>query len=200
MDALSPPASPPVVTSSLFPYSASFTDTLMSTILDDALSPRAGLTVLPPGTYPRGRASARTLRFTDLDTSTIPSIPASAVPVPLEDDRRLYTSLVPGVLLTHVGGRLEGGAPLAVGAGDASVRQFVAEHGVQSREELQRSIRKEAESVIAELRARLRVRREAGEANQRVEREVRELRAQREMERKVEEKMRREWREREDAD
>jgi len=89
---------------------------------------------------------------------------------------------------------------LALSAGDASVRQFLAEHGVHSREELQRVVRKEAESVTVELRARMRTRQEAGEANQRLEREVRELQAQREMERKVEEKMRREWRERKDDD
>lgn len=195
----SPPASPPAITSSPFPYSAAFSDALMANILDGpAPHPNPGLTVLPPGTNPRGRTSARTIRFNDLSPSRYPSVSSTDIPLPLDDVRRTYISLVPSVLVTHVGGRLEGGSPLAGSADDEVVREFVARHEIGSREELQRAVKRQAEAAVDELRTRMRERREAEEVNERVDREVRELRAQREMERKVEEKMRREWRARDD--
>lgn len=124
------------------------------------------------------------------------------MPVGLGDGRRVFVGAVPGVLLTHPGGWVEGGsgpvelsaASTGIGNGgmEAFARGFVERHrDVKSREEVREAVGEEAAQRVEELRQRMREREEAGRRNEEVGRRIAALVAEREVERRVEEGWRR---------
>jgi len=179
-----PSLNPATIFHDSIPYSAPFLDGLMTTVLD-----------LPPSkTKGRGRPP----RPSDIDASNLPTIPLEELPLPLTDPRRKYKSAVPGVLLTHPGGWLEGGmaqelqSPIAsVGGTSPYSQEFIARHRITNATELQRHVKRETAAKLEELKGCMRERREALEHNERIMREIKQLEDQRDTERRVEAKMRR---------
>jgi len=137
------------------------------------------------------------IRLTDIDLSCLPTIATEALPLSLEDPRRIYSSSISGVNLTHPGGWLEGGAgpiPLSQTQNppSADAEAYLVRHAIRTPEQLHEQIQRDIATPMEELREMMRKREEAVRANEEVEREVERLVEQRKLERKIEERMRKE--------
>jgi len=190
----SPPESPPStlqpsqslsngISHDSVPYAATFSNDLMRIVLQPP-SITTGISVIPES-------------LNDLDLCSLPSISAEALPLSLDDPRRIYPSSIPGVNLTHPGGWLEGGAgkvPLSQprDSPSADAEAYLVRHSIRNRKQLQEQIEQDIAVQMEELRVQMRKREEAVRANEEVEREVERLVEQRKLERKIEERMRKE--------
>lgn len=178
-------------------YSADFEDSLIATVLEtnspdpDAATSttREPITIIPEdGT--EEQVPGKSVRISDLDLATLLSIPESDLPLSLNDPRRVFSSPVPGVLLTHPGGYLEGGPGLDPDM-DTFPEDFFSTHGAEagSIAELQRAREREVQASIVLLRERLAKRKAAKERNEQLRKQLgmltdqhdRELRIQRRM-------------------
>lgn len=230
------------------PYSATFINALMSHILQSTPTTRAdhGIRVLPtsqpnpenplPSTSGRQSQRARnTIPLPSIDETALPKLALQDLPVALDDPRRVYKSAIPGVLLTHPGGFIEGGTstadlsptpasaitvPRANIAGNsptidpftipdapattasdsaptssaytAYLNTFLTAHpSVRTPLELQRAIAAETATQLEALNGQMREREDAVKKNDGIEREIRKLEADRELERKVVEGLKR---------
>lgn len=191
----SPSASPPLSRSAhSIPYDATFEDCLMRTILTP---PTAGFDDV---TIVDSDSAAPVLGYSiissDIDPSDLPHVSQEELPLSLNDERRVYRSSIPGILLTHPGGLFEGGpGPASSSASrainlDAFARDFVQRHDIRTAEQLQRKVEEEKAVWMRQARERMLAREEATERNEKLEREVRQLVAQREMEIRVLKKFR----------
>jgi hypothetical protein len=155
------------------PYNAAFDDSLMSTMLYIPSS----FQQRPNGEQP-------------LDAT---SITPEHLPIPLLSHLRTHPSGVPGVALTHPHGSLYGGPqPHSLEALHAYAQELIASNGIVCRSELEALIEREIVDARSELEERLDARRSARERNQDVEREIRKLVDEREMEIRVAERWRNE--------
>nr|POF15010.1 hypothetical protein CFP56_72114 [Quercus suber] len=172
-------------------YSAEFEDSLIDAILDDdpsSASSDNGIRVLSPDS-PTLPVAGTSIRLGDISPQSLPLIPETELPLPLNSPLRTFASPLPGVKLTHPFGYLEGGPGLDP-AIDTFPDDFVAGHAeVETPRELRRAVEREIAGHVEVLRDRLRARREAKENNARVERELRTLLDQHSMERKIHAKM-----------
>ncbi|KAJ9620452.1 hypothetical protein H2203_007658 [Taxawa tesnikishii (nom. ined.)] len=116
------------------------------------------------------------VRIRDVKARDLPTIRFGDLPLPLDDSRRKFASPIPGINLTHPGGYLEGardkgrGSPARNTGGEiASCRELVEE--------------------------RMKDREDALQHNARIEKEIKTLMDQREMEVKIETRMKEEARE-----
>ncbi|KAL2350969.1 hypothetical protein BJ546DRAFT_856248 [Cryomyces antarcticus] len=124
------------------------------------------------------------------------AISFTELPLPLSDARRVYRSPIPGLLLTHPDGLLHGGPyPNTVSSMSEVAQKFVQCHSISTSEQLERRVTHEIEAQKELLRQRMRAREEAVENNARVDRELAQLQAQREVEVKIEKRLMEEARE-----
>jgi len=213
-DVAPPDAAPLRPTSSSAPrYSADFEDALMNLMLHPPAPD--GIQILDD-TFPRQEGKGTTIHIREIDAASLPYVGASELPLPLDDPRRVYRSAVPGARLTHPSGALAGGpgprgahplpAASSVGAdaerdrgqvddgrpGDlqAETKAFIGARNVRTGLGLRRALLAEQQAQLKALRERMERRRRALDANQAVEREVKKLEAQREMERMLEQRVR----------
>ncbi|KAK5139057.1 hypothetical protein LTR04_003928 [Oleoguttula sp. CCFEE 6159] len=124
------------------------------------------------------------------------AISFTELPLPLSDARRVYRSPISGLLLTHPDGLLHGGPyPNTVSSMSEVAQKFVQCHSISTSEQLERRVTHEIEAQKELLRQRMRAREEAVENNARVDRELAQLQAQREVEVKIEKRLMEEARE-----
>ena len=179
------------------PYSESFTDELMRIVLQPH-SPSGkvvsdkGLTITTNGDS------------VQLEDAYLPDVDPSELPIPIEDPRRIYRSAVPGIRLTHPGGPLEGGAPPFQPSGTSGItgqipddirdyaRQLIRENSPKNLRDLQKLIASETQKQILELKKRMSERNEAKEQNEQTQKEIDDKDEVRAIERKIEEKCKRE--------
>ena len=148
------------------PYSESFEDSVMNTVLDSKSNTRQPV-YLP-------------------DPNTPPSILSSTeLPLSLHDYRRKYPSPIPGILLPHPNSTLHGAAGPSEEQLLALAQELVEKHGIRNEAQLKHWLDAEEAEQRAELRKRMRRRQEAIRINEHVMREVRTLDTQRDVERKV---------------
>ena len=151
--------------------------------------PPDGIRVL----YGDEKAGDDQVRITDVGVQDLPSVQAGELPLPLNDPRRTFRSPVPGVRLTHPGGRLEGGPAPDFGVEEA--QKFVDRFQVRDTAELQQRIAEQMQVTMEELKRRVDARQTAVENNEKVDRDL----AQREMEGRIWQRMKDEAKERKRA-
>lgn len=137
----------------------------------------------------------KTLSLPDPETSFLPRLDVPDLPLPPNDPRRLFTSPVPGLRLTHPGGYLEGGPGLNA-AEDEFGRHFCIEQGVRDARQLASAIARETARQMDIARGRARARRAAQERNERIKAEIKTAVDQMELETRVLTKARERARER----
>ena len=156
-------------TSSL-PYDVSFENALMQNVL--RLSTKA-----------EDRSSADIISNDGQSANGV----RSSVPVPLSSPSRIYPSSIPGVSLTHSHGHPYGGPPsLSDTELIALATDIIAQSGIQTREQFLGALDARSHNAIQELGGRMETRRVAVEKNGRVKKEIEEVVAQREVERRME--------------
>lgn len=148
------------------PYSESFEDSVMNTVLDPNANTRQPVYLSNPDTPP-------------------PVLSSTELPLPLHDYRRAYPSTIPGILLPHPTSTLHG----ATGPSEEQLlglaQALVEKRGIRNEAQLKHWLDTEEAQQRAELMKRMRRRQEAIRINEHVAREVRTLDTQRDFERKV---------------
>ncbi|KAL1392482.1 hypothetical protein HDK64DRAFT_323021 [Phyllosticta capitalensis] len=113
-------------------------------------------------------------------------IPPNELPLPLNDPRRKYQSHLPGVKLTHPMGAYEGGPADLSEDEKAFAAEFIKKYGIKTKEDLERAKQIEIDAAMEEMRRVAQARKEAIEENQKIERELKALNDQREVELRAE--------------
>lgn len=171
-------------------YSADFEDSLAKA----ALNPDAkqdGIRVLPEDSDEQP-VDGESVRARDVSLQSLPSIAEDDLPLPLDDSRRIFASPVPGVTLTHPSGYLEGGPGLDPKM-DTFPEDFLSRHpNVTTSTQLREAVKEEVDEAVEALKERLRRRKAAKERNEQIEKELKTLREQHEVELKVHNRLREE--------
>ena len=163
------PAVHPNYTPHDLPYSESFENSLM-------------LTILPPS--PRNSPSLPS------PSQPLPSISPSSLPLPLKSPLRKYPSPIPNLLLTHPAGYHTGGPGPSAGTIAEFTSRFVEDNNIKSKEELERKVDETMKERLDEVRERMKKRKEMFQRNEVVTKKIKLLEAQRRVEEKIEEKIR----------
>ena len=119
----------------------------------------------------------------DTSSHEAPDIQQDELPLPLSDPRRKFRSPIPGIRLTHPGGMLEGGPSQDDDITEA--QKFIDHFQIRNNEELQQKMSQEMQNALDELRSRASARQNAMENNEKIDRELQQLVAQREVEVRV---------------
>ncbi|KAI9672871.1 MAG: hypothetical protein M1831_000307 [Alyxoria varia] len=203
----SPPESPPAQNEDDFdvshpsvPYSAQFTDSLMNEGLRQSKSALSGTPVIPRGIDNPARNSSA-VRVDQIEQKTFPLVNDTELPLPLSDSRRTYQNSAPSskldVRLTHPGGSFVGGTLSSLAAHipqrgknedselDTWARQLVQRERIKSPQALRAALAKEVAREEQELERRMKARQKAIEHNEEVEKRVKRLEDQRNLERKL---------------
>lgn len=184
-------------------YSADFEDSLIAPILDSSKADgssqlASGIRVIPPDSS-ESPVTGVSVRASDISPESLPTILETDLPLPLSDPRRKFASSLPGVLLTHPHGYLEGGPPLDPTL-DTFAEDFLSHRpNITKQEDLQRAVQKEIESNVEILRERLRARQRAKEKNDQVAKELKVLMDQHSMELRIQERMQEDARRKKEA-
>ena len=174
-------------------YNADFEDSLIAPVLngpkgDASIQPEAGLRVIPPDSN-EAPVSGVSVRASDISPISLPTIMEADLPLALNDPMRTFASPLPGVLLTHPAGYLEGGPPLNPSM-DTFAEDFLSHRpNVSTPEELRRAVQKEIDANVEVLTERLSARRRAKEENDRLAKELKTMTDQHDMELKIQERM-----------
>ena len=157
-------------------------------ILEHPPTGRHGITILPDEST-LDPESGVSIRARDIDLDQLPLLTLDQLPLSLDDTRRVYTSPVPGVRLTHPGGYLEGGPGFAP-QDDVFAQDFITHFEITRPEQLRDVRAREIHHHLEEARRRFKARHNAAQHNARIEKEIKTLTDQREMELKIETRMR----------
>lgn len=162
---------PPLTNSSTspageLPYNKEFEDSVMRVILD-------------PPTTNDGIESRGPLPAFLLGRDTVPH---DELPLPLDDARRQYKSAIPGIKLTHPTGAYEGGNPGHTEEDRAWVREFIKRHNIKTKEDLERAKAPAIQEQAEEMRRIARARMAALEEREKIEKDIKNLNDQREIE------------------
>lgn len=168
-------------------YSAAFEDSLIDALLH-AATQQEGIRLIPDDSDEQPQDGV-SIRAHDVSLQSLPSIAEDELPLPLNDSRRIFASPIPGVKLTHPGGYLEGGPGLDPEM-DTFPDDFLSNNPtISTPDELRKAIKGEVDSSLDLLTERLRARQKAREKNDRIEKELKILVDQHNMEVKVTKKM-----------
>ena len=129
------------------------------------------------------------VRARDVSLQSLPTIAEAELPLSLSDPRRIFASPVPGIRLTHPGGYLEGGPGLDPDV-DTFSDDFLSRHEhVNSTKALRSAIQQEIDASVELLHERVEARRKANERNEQLEKELKVLMEQHDMELRIHSRM-----------
>ena len=174
-------------------YNIDFEDSLIAPVLhasnkDGSAQPISGVRVIPTDSNEEPVPEV-SVRASDISPESLPAIAETDLPLPLDDSRRKYASPLPGVLLTHPSGYLEGGPPLDPTL-DTFAEDFLSHRPhIDNPTKLKRAVQKEIDSNVEILKERLRARQKAKEKNEQVAKELKVLNDQHDMELRIHERM-----------
>lgn len=168
-------------------YSEHFDDALQR-VLDYPPRSRDGIAILPDDSQDEAQPGV-SIRLRDIDAQSLPNLDLRDLPLSLDDPRRAFASPVPGVRLTHPGGFLEGGPGLSPDEQRAFARDFIARLNISDPEQLAIAVQDHMAQALAQAKERMQARDEAQQHNARIEKEIKTLMDQREMEVKIETRM-----------
>src|SRR5690606_15928262 len=124
-------------------------------------------------------------------TVDAPSVARHELPLPLSDPRRTHTlAAFPHIKLTHPSGWVEGGPGPTEEAKLAFVSALVSRRRIRNEDGLRRALEEDKAAQVLRLWDRTKERQRAKEQNARVRRELDTLVAQREMEVRLEQRIR----------
>ncbi|KAI5202179.1 hypothetical protein AUEXF2481DRAFT_7754 [Aureobasidium subglaciale EXF-2481] len=169
------------------PYSAHFENALHH-ILEYPPRSRDGIFIIPNDSSEQPKQGV-SVRARDVDPTSLPQVTLQHLPLSIHDPRRIFASPVPGIRLTHPGGYLEGGPGPSPEDQRSWARDFVAREGVVGQEGLGMAVQHHMQQNMALAKERMRARYDAQQQNARVEKEIKTLMDQREMEVKIETRM-----------
>jgi len=179
-------------------YSATFEDALVDAVLS-ADSQSEGIRIIPYDSDEQP-VEGDSVRAEDVDFAALPHITEEELPLPLDDARRVYASPVPGVRLTHPGGYLEGGPGLDPEMDTFPDDFFTNTHpSISTTAQLDEAVKSEVASSVALLKQRMEARRQGREKNERIEKELRTLMDQHQMELRLQDRMANERRKKKEA-
>ena len=184
-------------------YNADFEDSLIAPILhssnaDGSTQLSTGIRVISPDST-ESPVSGISVRASDISPESLPTILESDLPIPLTDPRRKFASPLPGVLLTHPHGYLEGGPPLDPTL-DTFAEDFLSHRpNITKPQDLEKAVQREIDEQMGVLRERLRARQRAKEKNEQVARELKVLTDQHSMELRIQERMQEDARRKKEA-
>lgn len=139
------------------------------------------------------------IRLSDISPQSLPIIAEHELPLPLSDPRRKFASPIPGILLTHPHGYIEGGPALDPSL-DTFADDFLSNHSsITTPDQLHSAVQKEVEAAIESLKERLRKRKEGREKNEQIQRELKVLTDQHSMELRIQERMQEDARRKKEA-
>lgn len=169
-------------------YNTDFEDSLVQALLDPNAKNDVGLRVIPDDSDEAPEEGA-SIRARNIVLSDLPSISEGELPLPLNDPRRVFASAIPGIKLTHPGGYLEGGPGL-----DPDLDTFPDDFlnhkaSVGTATALRAAIQNDIDEQVEALKERLRARQKAKEKNEQIEKELRALVDQHNMELKIQRRM-----------
>lgn len=174
------------------PYSAAFEDSLLSLLPTSASTPLStGIRVIPASST-ESPIPDISVHASDQGLAALPAIANSELPLPVRDPRRIFTSPVPGLLLSHPDGSLFGGTstpPVDDDNDDDFAASFFASQSVSTIQEAQTALDRETSLQLNALYERLESRRLARERNEGVEKKLRDARAQHDLEVTIHKKM-----------
>jgi hypothetical protein len=184
-------------------YNADFEDSLIAPVLhssnsDGSTQLDSGIRVIPPDST-ETPVSGVSVRASDISPESLPTILETDLPLPLSDPRRKFASPLPGVLLTHPHGYLEGGPPLDPTL-DTFAEDFLSHRpNITKPQDLEKAVKREIESNVEVLKERLRARQRAKEKNEQVAKELKVLTDQHSMELRIQERMQEDARRKKEA-
>lgn len=168
-------------------YSATFEDALVDAILNSD-GKHTGIRIIPEDSDEQA-IEGESVRLSDIQLHSLPNIDEEELPLRLDDSRRIFASPIPGVNLTHPGGYLEGGPGLDPEM-DTFPDDFLSSRPrVSSAPQLQRALQTEINARMEMLKERLRARQKAKERNEQIEKELKTLTDQHDMELKIHNRM-----------
>ncbi|KAK4554823.1 hypothetical protein LTR86_007971 [Recurvomyces mirabilis] len=178
-------------------YSPTFEDDLLALVLHGpAPNTTPGIRVLPLDSTEEPEVDV-SVRVSDVSLDSLPTITESDLPLPINDPRRIFESPIKGLKLTHPHGYLEGGPGLDPNL-DTFTDDFLSNHTPRNHRSsthhndptvLRAAVDAEIQSSITLLKQRMRERGEAKRKNDEVEKKLRELRQEHDMELRVHNKM-----------
>jgi hypothetical protein len=169
------------------PYSAHYENALYH-ILEYPPRARDAIFVIPDHSSEQPK-QAVSVRARDIDPDSLPKLSLHQLPLSTHDPRRVFASPVPGIRLTHPGGYLEGGPGPSPEDQRKWAREFLERERVESEEQLGMAVQHHMQQNMALAKERMRARYHALQQNARIEKEIKTLMDQREMEVKIETRM-----------
>ncbi|KAH0018745.1 hypothetical protein KCU78_g7045, partial [Aureobasidium melanogenum] len=176
------------------PYSAHYENALYH-ILEYPPRSRDGIFIIPNDSSEQPKQGV-SVRERDIDPASLPQISLQQLPLSVHDPRRVFASPIPGLRLTHPGGYLEGGPGPSPEEQKTWAREFVEKEGVVGEEALDMAVQHHMQQNMALAKERMRARYDALQQNTRIEKEIKTLMDQREMEVKIETRMKEDARKR----
>ncbi|KAK3674757.1 hypothetical protein LTR78_005479 [Recurvomyces mirabilis] len=178
-------------------YSPTFEDDLLALVLHGpAPNTTPGIRILSLDSTEEPEIGV-SVRVSDVRLESLPTITEDELPLPINDPRRIFSSPIAGLNLTHPNGYLEGGPGLHPNL-DTFTDDFLSNHTPRNHRSsthhndptvLRAAVDAEIQSSIALLKQRMRERGEAKRKNDEVEKKLRELRQGHDMELRVHNKM-----------
>jgi hypothetical protein len=169
-------------------YNTDFEDSLVQALLDPEAKTDIGIRVIPEDSDEAPEEGV-SIRARDILLPSLPNISEDELPLPLSDPRRVFASAIPGIKLTHPGGYLEGGPGLDPEL-DTFPDDFLNHNtDIGTAAALNTAIQSDIEAQIETLKERLRARQKAKEKNEQIEKELRALVDQHNMELKIQRRM-----------
>lgn len=168
------------------PYNEAYENNVKNTIIYPPSKDNA-IHVIPDDS-PEDPQPGLSVRARDIDPATFPFVNFDDLPIALDDPRRIYASPVPGIKLTHPGGYLEGGPGFAPD-NHVFASDFISEFNITAPDQLRDAVQAQIHQHLDSARERMNAREDAMQHNARIDKELKTLMDQREMEVKIETRM-----------
>ncbi|CAK3957553.1 Hypothetical predicted protein [Lecanosticta acicola] len=167
-------------------YSTAFEDAIMAIVNNPpSESQDSGIRIIPEDSS-EIPVEGISVKADAISWQSLPEVREEELPLPLEDGRRVFRSPVRGVRVTHPGGYLHGGPGLDPEM-DTFAEDFLQRNAANTNDAqtLRAAQQDEIAQSIGELKQRMRERQRAIESNERIEKELKRMREEHEMEMKV---------------
>ena len=170
------------------PYNEDFQNEISRLLLNPDAQTDKGIRIIPE-TSDESPEEGVSVRAKDIVPASLPSISKDELPIPLSDPRRIYASKIPGVKLTHPGGYFEGGPGLDPKLDTFSQDYLGRNSDVRSATDLDAAKQRDIDVELEKARESAQKRLKAIEHNENIQKQIRALEAQHDMELKLQKRM-----------
>ena len=170
------------------PYNEDFQNEISRLLLNPDGQTDKGIRIIPE-TSDETPEEGISIRAKDILPASLPSISKDELPIPLSDPRRIYASKIPGVKLTHPGGYFEGGPGLDPKLDTFSQDYLGRNSDVRSATDLDAAKQRDIDVELEKARESAQKRLKAIEHNENIQKQIRALEAQHDMELKLQKRM-----------